>query len=244
MVDEFRSVGGGPFSVEEFSQLSRGINKLIPLAESLVSVMPPRAVNAELETTAELKRQAKLNKRAEKAKQAQINKQTELAKHAQLAQQVQNRVRGCEASVERNQKRSMTWGGIALVLAAIGSALVVNRLVPDSSANDPTRGVSLLQPITLVSLSYCLAVTAGAIAVILRTIGSRHQPEAPAPSASRRQAEASTPNWALWLIVATAAAACGTFAVISGAQGSGPAGAFRFGHGGWEPPSYQLRSVC
>jgi MFS family permease len=130
------------------------------------------------------------------------------------------RIRECEVSTRRAQKRAMIWGGIALVLAAVGLALLVNRLSSDpSNGKYGEAGVTLLMPVTLQWVTLYAAICLSVIAV---SLWARDK-------GSHRSSGSSTPDWVVWLVCAILVAA---FAgVLRMLTGSDPSHAFRIGHG-------------
>jgi Cyanobacterial TRADD-N associated 2-Transmembrane domain len=143
------------------------------------------------------------------------------ATNAETIKAVDRRINEAEASNRRAQKRAMIWGGIALVLSAVGLALVVNRLSPDPYAGKyGESGVMLLTPDTLIWLTLYAATFLSAIAVVLWL-----------KRGDAASLSASPPSWAVWLVAAVVVAAFGNFLKVSGAQGADPSGAFRLGHG-------------
>ena len=143
------------------------------------------------------------------------------AGNAESIKAVDRRIHEAEASNRRAQKRAMLWGGIALVLSAIGLALVVNRLSPDPFAGKyGEAGVMRLRPDTLIWLTVYAATFLSAMAVVLW-----HK------RGEKESVSASPRSWAVWLGAAVVVAAFGNFVKVSGAQGADPSGAFRLGHG-------------
>lgn len=183
-------LGVAPVSLEHFGDLSRRIEKLSTLLES----------NAT----------SRLNE--SKADPAQPS-------NAEWLKEVDDRIRERDVSVRQNQKHAMIWGGIALMLAAIGSALLVNRLFPDPTGNDNVnRGVTYLMTDTLIWLTVFAAASLLAAAFLVK------REERPSTSSPSRRVT-------LLQIIAVVVAAYGGFLWVSSAQGSGPSGAFRIGHG-------------
>lgn len=146
---------------------------------------------------------------------------SEQPSNAESLKDVDRRIKEYRVFARRAQKRAMIWGGIALVLAAVGLALVVNRLSPDPFAGKyGEAGVTLLKPDTLVWFSLYAAALLALIAIALWLRGNQGSSTEPQPR-----------YWPVWLLAAFMVAGFGNFVKVSGVQGSDPSGAFRLGHG-------------
>jgi hypothetical protein len=156
----------------------------------------------------------------------QPNTHSAQAANAAWLKEVDRRISDAESSTRRAQKHSMVWGGIALVLAAVGLALVVNRLSSDPfDGKYGEAGVTLLKPDTLIWLTVYAAVFLIVTAAFLSVIAIHLR--------YWRNESPGSPwrNWWVWLVAAFMVAAYGNFLKVSRALGSDPSGAFRLGHG-------------
>jgi hypothetical protein len=86
----------------------------------------------------------------------ELKRAARLAERETWAKTVHDRLHLTRQSLRHNSKRAMTYGGIALVLGAVGPALIVNRVLigPDADVQVAPRTFAI----------FCL-VTAAAIAV-------------------------------------------------------------------------------
>jgi hypothetical protein len=133
-----------------------------------------------------------------------------VGENAGWLERIEERLHEIAGKVQHAHKCSMIFGGIALVLAAVGTSLLVSRL--SASPTDPTAGVSTITPTTLKTLCF---TTAGSL-LLTWVIAVRH----------------AIREWhGVFPISAIGFGALGGILWLTAAQGSGAGGAFRLGHG-------------
>jgi len=106
------------------------------LSSNAKEAIVERDIVSENTVQAELKKAAQdaASEQKTAARDAHRERQTEQWKHT-----VEGRLQDVRVALKRNQKRAMTFGGIALVLLAIGPALILNRALNVDAATQLPR---------------------------------------------------------------------------------------------------------